>query len=907
MAEDLALRPALMQAYRFALDPSPAQERQLRSHCGAARVAYNALLAEIRENLETVKAEKAEIGEQRTPYLSWTSIGLQNRWNQVLREQVASWWRENPDNAYRTGYWRLAQALSNWKRSRAGNRAGERVGFPRFRSRRHLSVSYWVSSAGGVPRVEPDGRHVRVPRMEPIRLHERADGLLGRVRAGDCRIKQATVTRDSRGRWNISFIVERSSAKRRPAHARVLRDPSTGSRARVIGVALGVRDLVTLATPEGMEIPPPVAAQRSLARNLERLALLQRHLARKTKGSNRRRSAAERVARLHGQIAAERDAVIDRTATWLAQSGSTIEFSGTTLNFYANTVGGTSGNTYYGATLVDLPAGENLMVQATYADGSPVRVTVMRMSDGAVFTATNSGASGPLNLPAATPIVRIGANEALTGFFDGRLQEVSWYGTKLSDERLAAHRRAALMGGWGDGTTIYPSAITYEIDDQDLISTATVQLQHILDSEPEQVIFGFSRSADRTGGRAADSILIPAGGQYGPFESDYARPILTLSAPVAGENYTANSAIDGTGTDLTADLEVPVTDLGAGFRGLIRNTGATPAYITKFELEGLPLDVALGSAQFVTNKPIPGNKTDMGVTIFVPFGDDGAAHPVAQDYSHALASRYRWPYPRLTLDFDVSSDAKKSAFLALEVGDLVYYSDTGLGVDQTSAVIAGSSAHDWYYVETMRFALDVPQGGRTFEMSVTLIPSWLYRNLDRIAYDLFEREDASGSLGTSLSNDAWANDSGFDIAGNAARANTDTESRAVLDLGPLAFDHVVEVDLSEIGSGDEVGVVFGGVDDDNEYRLYVDEAASEVILEKQIATAVTEIASPAYTVGSESSLRVLHQGSRIRAWVGRRLYIDVDDSALNTGTKVGLFARNAAGTTKFHRFYAEGL
>ncbi len=28
--------PTMLRAYRFALDPTPAQEQQLRSHCGAA-------------------------------------------------------------------------------------------------------------------------------------------------------------------------------------------------------------------------------------------------------------------------------------------------------------------------------------------------------------------------------------------------------------------------------------------------------------------------------------------------------------------------------------------------------------------------------------------------------------------------------------------------------------------------------------------------------------------------------------------------------------------------------------------------------------------------------------------------------------------------------------------------------
>ena len=33
------------QAYRFALDPSPAQERAFRSHAGGSRKAYNTMLA----------------------------------------------------------------------------------------------------------------------------------------------------------------------------------------------------------------------------------------------------------------------------------------------------------------------------------------------------------------------------------------------------------------------------------------------------------------------------------------------------------------------------------------------------------------------------------------------------------------------------------------------------------------------------------------------------------------------------------------------------------------------------------------------------------------------------------------------------------------------------------------------
>jgi len=46
-------------AYRFALDPAPAQERALRSHAGAARVAFNWGLGRVKANLGQREAEKS--------------------------------------------------------------------------------------------------------------------------------------------------------------------------------------------------------------------------------------------------------------------------------------------------------------------------------------------------------------------------------------------------------------------------------------------------------------------------------------------------------------------------------------------------------------------------------------------------------------------------------------------------------------------------------------------------------------------------------------------------------------------------------------------------------------------------------------------------------------------------------
>jgi len=49
------------QAYRFALDPSPAQERALRSHAGAARFAWNWRLARRRAEPRHLRGDLTDL------------------------------------------------------------------------------------------------------------------------------------------------------------------------------------------------------------------------------------------------------------------------------------------------------------------------------------------------------------------------------------------------------------------------------------------------------------------------------------------------------------------------------------------------------------------------------------------------------------------------------------------------------------------------------------------------------------------------------------------------------------------------------------------------------------------------------------------------------------------------------
>jgi len=117
----------VIQAYRFALDPTPKQQRALASHCGAARFAFNWGLALVKDRMDARQA-----GDEVD--VPWTLPRLRREWN-LAKSDVAPWWEENSKEAYKSGLDGLARALKNWSDSRAGRRRGRPVGFPRFRKK----------------------------------------------------------------------------------------------------------------------------------------------------------------------------------------------------------------------------------------------------------------------------------------------------------------------------------------------------------------------------------------------------------------------------------------------------------------------------------------------------------------------------------------------------------------------------------------------------------------------------------------------------------------------------------------------------------------------------------------------------------------------------------------------------
>ncbi len=288
----------MLEAVRVALDPTPRQMRLMESHAGAARFAYNAGLAHVKAMLEA--GAKPE----------WSYYGLRKWWNAnkatlTLNEDTGvAWWPENSKEAYNTGLESLGNALSNFSKSRKGQRRGRRMGFPRFKSK-DSGIRRFAYTTGSFGPIDHDPYALRLPRIGRVHCMENVAR-----RVGGAKVLRMSISRHA-GRWQASLTVERGGV---PMSA----PPNGGS----VGVDLGVKELATLS--DGTVIHNP----RALKSNLGRLERAQRTLSRRRKGSNRRRKARENVARLHARIANLRRDLLDKTTTMLARTYADIGIEG---------------------------------------------------------------------------------------------------------------------------------------------------------------------------------------------------------------------------------------------------------------------------------------------------------------------------------------------------------------------------------------------------------------------------------------------------------------------------------------------------------------------------------------------------------------------------------------------------
>ncbi len=294
-----------VQAFQFALDCTPEQAACLRRQFGGRRYARNWAVRTLKDDLNRYR----ETGQQtEKPSLA----SLRKRWNQVKDAECTDagtgqvWWPQISKEAFADGIKAAVDAYWNWQASRAGTRQGRRAGFPRFakKGRDRDRVTFTT----GAIRIEPDRRHVTLPRVGTVRVHENTRRLERLIAKGRARILAATVSR--RGtRLVAAFRV----LIQRPIQ------PCAGDAASRVGVDVGVRVLATVADSGG-EVIERVPNPRPLEAALRELRHLSRERSRRIRDSRRYRETQRKITRLQRRAANIRGHHVHALTTRLAKT-----------------------------------------------------------------------------------------------------------------------------------------------------------------------------------------------------------------------------------------------------------------------------------------------------------------------------------------------------------------------------------------------------------------------------------------------------------------------------------------------------------------------------------------------------------------------------------------------------------
>ncbi|MGW3045583.1 RNA-guided endonuclease TnpB family protein [Kitasatospora sp. NPDC001159] len=331
-----------MRAFKFTLDPTPAQAADLSRHAGAARWAFNwalgrkiaahrewrtqvdALTAAGLSEADARKKVDVRIPGQATIKKHLNAIKGDSRVDRHpdgFHGPLAPcpWWHEVSTYAFQSAFIDADMAFKNWFDSLAGRRVGRAVGYPRFKKKGRARDSFRLHHDVKKPTIRPDGyRRLVMPRIGSVRIHDSAKRLSRLIGKGQAVVQSVTVSRGG-NRWYASVLVK------------VLQDlpdkPTSAQTERgTIGVDWGVKHLATLSQPLDPTHPASVHVDnpRHLDAATRQLAKAQRALSRTQRGSNRRARAARRVGVIQHRIAQRRATSIHRLTKRLATGFATV-------------------------------------------------------------------------------------------------------------------------------------------------------------------------------------------------------------------------------------------------------------------------------------------------------------------------------------------------------------------------------------------------------------------------------------------------------------------------------------------------------------------------------------------------------------------------------------------------------
>lgn len=262
-------------AYKFRMYPNRQQEAQLDLNLETCRHLYNLALADRKYSYETEGISRTYEDQAAMLVVEKKDGNFTCVFSQVLQDVL-----RRLDKSFKAFFRRVKN--------------GEKPGYPRFKG-----VGWYKSFTYPQVGFKLDCSKLTLSKIGSIRIfkHREVEG----------KIKTCTIKKDLLGHWYAILVSE-------------MKDVPQVEPKVAIGVDVGLKNMVALSDGTAIQYP------RYYVQAEKKLAVAQRELSRKKKGSINRQVAKTRVAKLHQKIQNHRDEFLHQVSRKLVDSADLIVF-----------------------------------------------------------------------------------------------------------------------------------------------------------------------------------------------------------------------------------------------------------------------------------------------------------------------------------------------------------------------------------------------------------------------------------------------------------------------------------------------------------------------------------------------------------------------------------------------------
>jgi len=264
----------MIKAHKIRLHPTPEQAHYFARAAGTARFVYNWSLAEWKR--------QHEAGDKIS------ALALKKQFNALRKEQFP-WTYDVTKSVIEGAFMDLASAFKNFF---AALRAGRRVGYPTFKSKKRARQAFYLAN----DRFSVGDHWMKIAKLGRVNMAEqlRFTG----------KILSARISRTADW-WFVSITVEMPDVVPENHHPPV-------------GIDVGLNRLATLSDGRRYE------NQRPLRHLLKKLRRLNKELARRTKGGMNWQKTKGKLGRLHYRIACLRHDLLHKLTTQVATTSGLV-------------------------------------------------------------------------------------------------------------------------------------------------------------------------------------------------------------------------------------------------------------------------------------------------------------------------------------------------------------------------------------------------------------------------------------------------------------------------------------------------------------------------------------------------------------------------------------------------------